>query len=142
MGCFPICCPGGLDGKKSACNVGDLGSIPGLGRYPGRGNSKPLQYSCLESPLDKGAWRATVHRVTESDTTTPFALNETGNVILTNKHIFERDTEWQAAGGGGDLSCAGTPCTWAKGPAREPKPFRRCALEPRPGDTRSSFLPG
>ena len=44
--------PGGSDGKESACNVGDLGSIPGLGRYPGEGNGNPLQYSCLENPID------------------------------------------------------------------------------------------
>ena len=48
--------PGGLDGKVSACNVGDLGSIPGLGRSPGEGNGSPLQYSCLKSPMDGGAW--------------------------------------------------------------------------------------
>ena len=50
-------------GKESACNTGDLGLIPGLGRSPGVGNGIPLQYSCLESPMDRGAWRATVHRV-------------------------------------------------------------------------------
>ena len=44
--------PGGSDGKESACNVGDLSSIPGLGRYPGEGNGNPLQYSCLEDPMD------------------------------------------------------------------------------------------
>ena len=53
----------------SACNVGDLGSIPGSGRSPGEGNGNPLQYSCLETPMDAGAWWATVHGVTESDTT-------------------------------------------------------------------------
>ena len=46
--------PGGLDGKESACNAGDLGSIPGLGRSPGEGNGSPLQYSCLENPIDRG----------------------------------------------------------------------------------------
>ena len=56
----------GSDGKESACNVGDLGSIPGLGRSPGGGDGKPLQYSCLENPMDRGAWWATVHEVTES----------------------------------------------------------------------------
>ena len=55
--------PGGSAGKESACNVGDLGSIPGLGRSPGEGNGNPLQYSCLENPMDRGAWRATVHGV-------------------------------------------------------------------------------
>ena len=48
--------PGGSEGKASACNVGDLGSIPGSGRSPGEGNGNPLQYSCLENPMDRGAW--------------------------------------------------------------------------------------
>ena len=61
--------PGGSDGKASACNVGDPGSIPGLGRSPGEGNGNPLQYSCLENPTDGGAWWATVHGVAASDTT-------------------------------------------------------------------------
>ena len=46
----------GLDGKASAYNAGDLGSIPGSGRSPGEGNGNPLQYSCLENPMDRGAW--------------------------------------------------------------------------------------
>ena len=45
-------------GKEAACNAGDLGSIPGLGRCPGEGNGNPLQYSCLENPMDRGAWQA------------------------------------------------------------------------------------
>ena len=48
--------PGGSDGKESACNVGGLGSIPGSERSPGEGNNNPLQYSCLENPMDGGAW--------------------------------------------------------------------------------------
>ena len=48
---------GGSDGKESACNAGDPGSISGLGRSPGEGNSSPLQYSCLENPMDRGAWQ-------------------------------------------------------------------------------------
>jgi len=48
--------PGGSDGKASACNVGDLDSIPGSGRSPGEGNGNPLQYSCLENSMDRGAW--------------------------------------------------------------------------------------
>ena len=48
--------PGGSDGKASACNAGDPGSIPGSGRSPGEGNGDPLQHSCLENPMDRGAW--------------------------------------------------------------------------------------
>ena len=51
----------GAEVKASACNVGDLGSIPGLGRSLGEGNGNPLQYSCLENPMDGGAWWAIVH---------------------------------------------------------------------------------
>ena len=61
--------PGGSDDKASTCNVGDPDSIPGLGRCPGEGNGNPLQYSCLEDPIDRGAWWATVPRVIELDTT-------------------------------------------------------------------------
>ena len=46
----------GADGKESACNVGNPGSIPGLGRSPGKGNGNPLHYSCLENPMDRGVW--------------------------------------------------------------------------------------
>ena len=60
--------PGGSEIKASACNVGDLGSIPGSGRSPGEGNGNPLQYSCLENPMNGGAWWATVHRVEKSQT--------------------------------------------------------------------------
>ena len=59
--------PGGSDGKASVYNAGDLGSIPGLGRSPGEGNGNPLQYYCLENPMDRGAWKATVHGVTKSN---------------------------------------------------------------------------
>ena len=59
---------GGSDSKDSTCNVGDLGSIPGLGRYPGGRHGNPLQYSCLENPMVRGAWCATVYRVTKSQT--------------------------------------------------------------------------
>ena len=48
--------PGGSDYKESACNVGDLGSVSGLGRSPGEGNGNSLQYSCLENPMDGGGW--------------------------------------------------------------------------------------
>ena len=60
--------PGGSEVKASASNTGDLGSIRGSGRSPGEGNGTPLQDSCLENPVDGGAWWATVHRVTKSRT--------------------------------------------------------------------------
>ena len=60
--------PGGLDGKESASNAGDLGSIPGSGRFPGRGHGNPFQCSCLENPMDRGAWQATVQGVTKGRT--------------------------------------------------------------------------
>ena len=55
--------PGGSDGKESTCNEGDPGSIPGSRRFPGEGNGNPLQYSCLENPMDRGAWYSTIHGV-------------------------------------------------------------------------------
>ena len=60
--------PGSSDGKEYACNVGDLGSIPKLGKSPGGRHGNPLQYSCLENPMDRGAWWATVHGVAKSQT--------------------------------------------------------------------------
>ena len=63
-----ICFPGDSDSKESACNTGDLGSIPGQGRFCGGGNGNPLQYSGLENSMDRGAWLATVHRVAKSQT--------------------------------------------------------------------------
>ena len=60
--------PGSSDGKASAYNAGDLGSIPGSGRFPGEGKGNPLQYSCLENPMDRGAWSATVHGVAKNRT--------------------------------------------------------------------------
>jgi len=62
-------CPGGSEVKASAHNAGDLSSIPGSGRSPGEGNGNPLQYSCLENPVDRGVWWAWgVHRVAKSQT--------------------------------------------------------------------------
>ena len=59
---------GGSDNKDYACNTGDLGLIPGLGRSPGEGNGNPLQYSCLENPIDRRAWGAAAHGVAKSRT--------------------------------------------------------------------------
>ena len=73
--------PGGSDGKASACNAGDQGSIPGPGRFPGEGNGNPFQQSCLENSMDRGAWQAIIHEVAKSRIrlsdftfTTPFKL--------------------------------------------------------------------
>ena len=60
--------PGGSDGKESACNAGDPGSIPGWGKSPRVGNGNPLQYSCLENPMDRGTWQATVHEIKKTQT--------------------------------------------------------------------------
>ena len=60
--------PGGSDSKESTCSAGDLGSVPGFGRFPGGGHGNPLQYSCLENPMYGGDWWATVHGVAKSQT--------------------------------------------------------------------------
>ena len=65
---FFLSFPSGSDGKEFAYNARDLGSIPGLARYAGGGHGYPLQYSCLLNPMDRGAWRATVHGVQKSQT--------------------------------------------------------------------------
>ena len=61
-----ICLSDGLDGKETACKIGDLVLFPGLERSPGEGNVNTLQYSCLEKFMDRGAWRATVHSIAKS----------------------------------------------------------------------------
>ena len=71
---MPLGFPGGTDGKESACNAGDPGLSPRLGKSPGEGNGNPLQYSCLENSMDRGAWRATVHGLSESDMTEQLTL--------------------------------------------------------------------
>ena len=63
-----LCFPDGSDGKESACSAGDPDSVPGSERSPGEGNNNPLQYSCLQNSMDRGAWWATVHGVTKSQT--------------------------------------------------------------------------
>ena len=92
--------PGGSEVKASAWNVGDPGSIPGLGRSPGEGTGNPLQYSCLENPMDRGAWWATVHGVTKSRTrlsvsifnpSTPcFIYTVSGTCALTRIFLFQK----------------------------------------------------
>ena len=67
--CKELGFPGGARGKEPVCNAGDardMGLIPGLGRSSGGGHGNPLHYSCLEDPMDKGAWQATVHRVAKN----------------------------------------------------------------------------
>ena len=76
--------PGHLDGKESACNVGDLGLIPGSERSPGEGNGNPLQYSCLENSMEIGAWWATVHGVAKSQT----RLSDLHYKVIEVKDIF------------------------------------------------------
>ena len=93
--------PGGSEVKASACNVGDPGSIPGLGRSPGEGNGNPLQYSCLENPMDGRAWWAIVHGVANSWTRlslltylplTQLGNSKTGNNCLQNRGITDVDS--------------------------------------------------
>ena len=67
--------PGGSDGKESVCSVGDPCSIPGSGRSPGEGNGHPLQYSCLENSMDRGAWWAIIHEFAESEMTEQLTLS-------------------------------------------------------------------
>ena len=74
----------GSDGKESACNTRDPGLIPGLGRFPTEGNGNPLQYSCLENSIDRGAWWAIVHGVTKSRT----RLSD-----YTFNYTFNKDTD-------------------------------------------------
>ena len=72
--------PGGSVVQNPPANAGDtidMGSIPGLGRSSGVGNGNPLQYSCLENPMDRGAWRATVHGVAKETDTTEHIINLT-----------------------------------------------------------------
>ena len=83
-------CPGGSDGKESACDVGDLGSTPGSGRSPGDANDNPLQYSGLENPMDRGSWWAIVHGVTKDQTQdTIFHSMELYFEIRINKSEFK-----------------------------------------------------
>jgi len=79
----------GSQGKASACNVGDPGSIPGLGRSPEEGNGNPLQYSFLENPMDGGTWWATVHRVAKSQTRlSDFTFTFTFTALHTFHHTY------------------------------------------------------
>ena len=79
-GIYPF--PGDSDGKESICNVGNQGSIPGLGRSPGGGHGNPLQYSCLENLGDGGAWWAAVYGVTQSRTRLK-RLSSSSSIVIT-----------------------------------------------------------
>ena len=70
--------PGGLVVKNPPANARDAGSIPGLGRSPGEGIGNPLQYSCLENPMDRGSWQTTVHRFTETQGDLDMVVSEEG----------------------------------------------------------------
>ena len=89
----PFRFPGGSEVKASACNVGDLGSIPGSGRSPGEGNGNPPQYSCLENPMDVEAWWATVHGVAKSwirlsDFTFTFTVKFAQTFVYRDHYIY------------------------------------------------------
>ena len=94
--------PHGSDSKESACNAGDLGSIPGWRRSPGEGNGYPFQYCCLENPIERGAWQATFHGVTESDTTEQLSLH----MSICKKVLPRQRTGKESAASAGD---AGDP---------------------------------
>ena len=84
--------PGGSMGKESTCNAadtGDTGLIPELGRSPGEGNGKSLYYSCLGNPIDRGAWRATVHSVAKSRTQLSMHRKNSKYFILAKSTIAE-----------------------------------------------------
>ena len=91
--------PGGSDGKESTRNAGDLGSIPGLARSPGEGNGYPLQYSCLEDSIDRGAWQATVCGVTKRDTTKQLSLSIFMYVAAAAKSLQSCPTLWDPIDG-------------------------------------------
>ena len=95
--------PCGSAGKESACNAGDLGLIPSLGRLPGQGNDSPLQYSCLENPMDRGGCQATVQCCKESDMTTQF---NTFTFFISSVQSFNRVQLFETHG----LQHARHPC--------------------------------
>ena len=92
--------PRWLSGKESACSAGDPGLIPGSRRSPGGGHGNPLQYSCLENPMDRGAWRATVHGIAKSQTrlkplsTHTHTLYSSGKAALSIKPLLPEPLSW------------------------------------------------
>ena len=106
----PVGFPGGSDGKESACNVGDLGSIPGLGRSPGEGSSNPFQYSCLEISVGRGIWQATWgHK--ESDRTERLTHTDTHTERDTHTHTH-RHTQPVGQQEAGFTCCTIAPWAW------------------------------
>ena len=89
-----ICFPGSSDSKESACNAGDPGSVPGLGKSPGEGNGNPFQYSCLENSMDRGAWWATDPRVTYSQTLLSDSLSLSLSHTHTHTHTMENSYQY------------------------------------------------
>jgi len=83
--------PCSSNSKEFACNAGDLGSIPGSGRSSGEGNGNPLQYSCLENPMDRGAWRATIHGVAKSQTMQQQTISKTDMLLYKNIMAFKHN---------------------------------------------------
>ena len=86
--------PGGSDGKESACNAGDLGSVPGSGRSPGARRGNPPQYSCLENPTDRGTWWATVDGATVRHN---WATNTLWATTLPGKHLLSPPPQIESA---------------------------------------------
>ena len=86
--------PGGSDGKESACNAGDLSSIPGSGRSPGEGNGNPLQYSCLENPMDRGAWQSLVTKSQAQLSDSHFDFCTPKHSLKPGKQSMSRCFEW------------------------------------------------
>ena len=103
--------PGGSEVKASACNVGDLGSISGLGRSPGEGNGNPLQYSCLENPMYGGAWWATVHGVAESRTRLSDFTHGVQVASAISKKLIKRP--WAGTAAGNSSFVSATSIWWS-----------------------------
>ena len=103
-------CPGGSDGKESACNAGDQGWRPMLGRSRRKGNGNPFQYSCLENPMDRGAWRAIVHGVAKSWTQLSDYESESHAVVSDSLWPFELQPTrllcpWNCSGKNTGMGC-------------------------------------
>ena len=85
--CVCVCVYSGSDGNESACNEGELGLIPVLGRSPEEGNGCPIQFSCLKIPVDRGSWRPIVHGITKESDTAERLILSFGYTIITSLHF-------------------------------------------------------